>query len=393
MKVLIGSDEHIYYYGGQYYVSKIGYNIYQRYLRVFEKLRVAVRVRVVDNINFPLSLYTPIDDCRIEIYPLPFFQGPKEYILQYIPTQLKARNASVGCDAGIFRMPSVIGQLLCKKFKATRTPYAIEVVANAETGAKTSSNIIHRLLLTKMNRDIKSLCGAADGVAYVTRDALQQIYPCNNNAFTTHYSSINLLDSFYINTPRKYVSKQVFEIIHVAYSISGKWKGHKQLIYMIKKVVDKGYNVKVTFVGKGKAIPEFEKLAKSLNIDRYVSFVGVLDTTTLREYLLHADMMVFPTWAEGLPRVIIEACAVGLPCISSPIDGIPELLSKDVLFMPDEIDKYADKIIEIISTPSYYEKLSRDNLLTSKNYQNIILQSRRDLFYTELKNIALKHSN
>ena len=62
------------------------------------------------------------------------------------------------------------------------------------------------------------------------------------------------------------------------------------------------------------------KKAKDLGIDDFVEFTGLLASASeVRQKLKDSDMYVFPTLAEGLPRGIIEAMAVGLPCISSPV--------------------------------------------------------------------------
>ena len=53
---------------------------------------------------------------------------------------------------------------------------------------------------------------------------------------------------------------------------------------------------------------------------------------------------MFPTQAEGLPRGILEAMAVGMPVLSTPVGGIPEIIEKDYLFSPFDAEAFANKI-------------------------------------------------
>ena len=62
-------------------------------------------------------------------------------------------------------------------------------------------------------------------------------------------------------------------------------------------------------------------------INDRVNFVGrISGHEEMFKFLKDCDLMVFPSKSEGLPRTLIEAMAVGLPCRSSNVEGIPELL-------------------------------------------------------------------
>ena len=97
---------------------------------------------------------------------------------------------------------------------------------------------------------------------------------------------------------------------------------------------------------------------------------------------------MFPSKAEGLPRVLIEAMATGLPCLASNVDGIPELLDKKYLFSPEDVTGFANKIEEIMQDESEMEYMGQINYKKALEYESTKLTNRRQKFYMELKNTA-----
>jgi glycosyltransferase involved in cell wall biosynthesis len=114
--------------------------------------------------------------------------------------------------------------------------------------------------------------------------------------------------------------------------------------------------------------------------------LGYLGKYEVKRLLRESDLMIFPSFSEGLPRTVIEACASGLPCVASNVGGIPEILSNDVIFDPTDINGIAEKTIEILNNPEYYELLSKMNYEKSWEYHQSNLEKKRDEFYLKLKN-------
>lgn len=76
-----------------------------------------------------------------------------------------------------------------------------------------------------------------------------------------------------------------------------------------------------------------------------------------------ADMLAFPTYAEGVPNVILEALAAGLPIVTTKVGAIPEILTADnaVLVSPGGIDRLAAAIIEVLSNTTMADNMSARN--------------------------------
>ena len=154
---------------------------------------------------------------------------------------------------------------------------------------------------------------------------------------------------------------------------------------VLNYIEEKGLDVRAVFVGDGPARPMFEKMADDLGVRQFCEFTGLISKPMdLRQRLIDADIMVFPTKGEGLPRCVIEAMAVGLPCISTPVNGIPELLEKDCLFSQQDVDGFSNKASGILSDDEYYTIVSKKNIEKAKEYEYNHIMKRRSQFYVKL---------
>ena len=390
-KLLLSCDDYIFRHKGKYYFkSQEWHDFYLRYLRVFEELRIANRV-----IDEPVLKNGRIlvDDPRIEIHPIPVFHGPVEYAKTYFDVGRAMKNTVVGCDAAILRLPSTTAQRISNQVIKSGIPYATEVVFDANDGADTARNFYEKVLWKIIDRKMRRICLNADGVACVTEKYLQRRYfSMKPDHFVSNYSTLNLDKSFY-TSPRKYPKKDVLTIAHVDLQIGlYSRKGTDVVIRALAKLKKEKniiINMKIAGDDWDNSTEKILNYAKELGIDGQVSCVGLLGRTDLSAYLDDADLFVLPTKAEGLPRVIIEAIAKGLPTITTPASGNPELISAEYLVPFYDVDTYAKKIERLVSDRGEYERISQINYEHSLQYEGSILQGRRDEFYRKLKALTV----
>ena len=387
-KLLISCDDYIFRHEGNYYFkSQEWHDFYQRYLRVFEELRIANRV-----IDEPVLKKgrIPCNDPRIEIHPLPIFHGPVEYAKTYFAAGRAMKNAVDGCDAAVLRLPSTVAQRISKQVLMAGIPFATEIVFDACDGADTANNLFEKALWRIIDRQMRSTCAKADGVACVTEKYLQRRYFSKKpNHFVSNYSTLNLDKSFF-TAPRMYPNKKILTIAHVDLQIGlHSRKGTDIIIQALSKLKkEKGIIVNVWFAGDDwdNSKEKILNYAKEYGIDGQVECTGLLSRSELTAFLDNSDLFVLPTKAEGLPRVIIEAIAKGLPTITTPASGNPELISVDYLVPFYDVDTLAEKIERLVSDRFEYERVSKVNYEHSLQYEGSILQGRRDEFYNQLKN-------
>jgi colanic acid/amylovoran biosynthesis glycosyltransferase len=106
----------------------------------------------------------------------------------------------------------------------------------------------------------------------------------------------------------------------------GEQKGHFVLLAAASQLALAGKKFKLILVGDGPLRPQIETMIVQYGLQQHVELTGWLSNAAVRQQILDAQIMVLPSFAEGLPVVIMEALALGRPVISTYIAGIPELL-------------------------------------------------------------------
>ncbi|WP_258609693.1 glycosyltransferase [Mesorhizobium sp. AR10] len=102
-------------------------------------------------------------------------------------------------------------------------------------------------------------------------------------------------------------------------------KGQILLVEALAKALPKHPDTHLTLVGDGDLRQEIEAAIQSRSLGKHVTITGWVDEDRVRSELAHAHALIMPSFAEGLPMVIIEAMAAGRPVVATYIAGIPEL--------------------------------------------------------------------
>jgi glycosyltransferase involved in cell wall biosynthesis len=103
-------------------------------------------------------------------------------------------------------------------------------------------------------------------------------------------------------------------------------KGQLLLVDAFAEAIARGVDAELVLVGDGELRPQLEALIAERGLGSRVRITGWLDGEHVQRELLAARALVLPSFAEGLPTVIMEAFALGRPVLSTYIAGIPELV-------------------------------------------------------------------
>jgi glycosyltransferase involved in cell wall biosynthesis len=108
---------------------------------------------------------------------------------------------------------------------------------------------------------------------------------------------------------------------------------------------------RLTVAGGGE-VERCQALAAELGIADRVRFAGWVDQARARSLLAEADMLVLPSYDEGLPLVILEALGMGTPVVCTPVGAIPEVLEdlRTALFVrpgsPQDLSRKLQLLLE-----------------------------------------------
>jgi colanic acid/amylovoran biosynthesis glycosyltransferase len=107
-------------------------------------------------------------------------------------------------------------------------------------------------------------------------------------------------------------------------------KGFALLISAIAQAVPDLPGLHLTLVGDGPLRAALQAQSARLNLQNHVTFAGWQDESGVRAALAAATALISPSFAEGLPVVVMEAMAAGRPVLATAIAGLPELVTPDV---------------------------------------------------------------
>jgi colanic acid/amylovoran biosynthesis glycosyltransferase len=104
-------------------------------------------------------------------------------------------------------------------------------------------------------------------------------------------------------------------------------KGQLLLIDAARQLSERGTKFELVLAGDGEMRDEIEILVARYKLQKIVRITGWISSDQVRDEILAARALVLPSFAEGLPVVLMEAMSLGRPVISTFVAGIPELIN------------------------------------------------------------------
>ena len=148
-----------------------------------------------------------------------------------------------------------------------------------------------------------------------------------------------------------------------------KGKGVIELLDAYEILNKKNIDIELRFIGGGPMMNELKRRVKQKNLVKTVKFLGVVSHDELPRHIANANVLALPSYREGVPNVILEAMACGVPVVASNVGGIPEVVNEETGVLVKSIDAHsiAESMIEALEKPwstktirAYAERFSWD---------------------------------
>jgi colanic acid/amylovoran biosynthesis glycosyltransferase len=122
-------------------------------------------------------------------------------------------------------------------------------------------------------------------------------------------------------------SEQPFTVVSVGRLSEA--KGHLILLRAVHRLRQDGRALRLLVVGGGPLESMLKAWTKDHQLTEHVIFTGPVDQDHIRDYYAQADCFALASFAEGIPVVLMEAMAMAIPCVTTHITGIPELIQNE----------------------------------------------------------------
>lgn len=134
-------------------------------------------------------------------------------------------------------------------------------------------------------------------------------------------------------------------------------KNPQRLMEVFRLLKGKKSDVKIAVVGTGDLETETKTLAKECDLLNNVHFLG-FQKNPLK--ILHdSKVMIMTSRWEGTPMCALEAMALGVPIVSTPVDGLKDLVINGKNgYLTDDDEELASRVLEIVNDPALHDKYS-----------------------------------
>ena len=137
-------------------------------------------------------------------------------------------------------------------------------------------------------------------------------------------------------------------------------KGQHLLLEALARLRPDKQSVRLHLVGDGPDRASLQRHSQEMGLEAQVVFHGALNHDQVRAMYARADAFALPSFAEGIPVVLMEAMAAGLPCLSTRITGIPELISDGetgFTTAASNVDELVDRLRQLVADPALRQRL------------------------------------
>lgn len=266
------------------------------------------------------------DENGVQVYRIPairkfqYRSNIKEMLSFAISAQRHAGKIikEQGCEVAIlfFTIPSgILGPFLKNRH---HMPYIVSLRGGDVPGTERKLNLIHRIIKPLRHYILKNAVGIVANSSGLAKAST------NTDPFPVKVIPNGVDTDFFSPSARTEKEDQIVNFLFV-----GRFQEQKNLFFLLDQFsnfIKNHPNVRLTLAGDGPLKQNLIKHASVLGIDKFIVWKPWTDRIGLKETYLTSDVLINPSLYEGMPNVVLEAMACGLPVIASNIMGNEELV-------------------------------------------------------------------
>ncbi|SDH45437.1 glycosyltransferase family 4 protein [Myroides phaeus] len=269
--------------------------------------------------------------------------------------------------------------------KLARVPIRLHTVAGLPlmeaTGIKRSIlNFVEKLTYssaTKVYPNSKGLYNFIVSEKFTSVSKLDVIADGSSNGINTSFFNRDVLNKEELVKLKESldIKQEDFVFVFVGRLVGD--KGINELVHAFKNICKKSSNVKLLLVGplESELDPLRNSTLEEIEINKYIISVGF--QKDVRPYFAISDALVFPSYREGFPNVVMQAGAMGLPSIVSNINGCNEIIVQDKngsIIPVKNTEAIEFEMLKFVNDKEYYKQLKENSrrMITERYEQQVV---------------------
>ncbi len=216
---------------------------------------------------------------------------------------------------------------------------------------------------------------------FTTDNKIKIIGKGSSNGINTDYFDKSKIDSKQQNILKKQLNISDDDFVFIFVGRLVRDKGINELINAFTAISKTSKGIKLLLVGGLEDDLDPLSDATLKEIETNDSIVSVGWQTEVRAYFAIANALVFPSYREGFPNAVLQACAMELPCIVTDINGCNEIITdkKNGLIIQPKSEEELQKAMQYL-----LDNPLKTNNLAATARPNILENYKREVIWEEL---------
>jgi glycosyltransferase involved in cell wall biosynthesis len=360
--------------------GKCDYAYWAQLLEVFDEVGVFSRLTP----GAVPAAARAVEGPGVTLLPAPDFVATRGLVTAAPGLAAAAWRAARAGDVFLLHAPGVMASALRPALALARKPYGVEVVGDPR-GSLHGAGRVLTALRGLAGRELRSMVAGAAATRYVTRAHLQARFPPRPGTPSFVVSDAFIPDAIFDGAPATITDEPTLALGFVG-ALHRPYKG---LDVLLAALAQTGRPHTLDVVGDGALRPALAAQATRLGLDGRVRFLGALPSgAPVYDFLRGRAALVQPSRTEGLPRSLLEGMALGLPCVATPVGGVPELLGAGELVAVDDAAGLARAIDALGADPARRRRLAVANRELAREYAAGVSRATMRRFHQALRDAA-----